>query len=175
MTLEYTRIADEVLYTTQVVTRIDRSDIATLKAMAKANARRRVRLCAHPGTEDALHEMLIVHARGNYVPPHRHPGKSESYHVIEGELDVLVFDDAGTVIDVVGLGAPDGAKPFYYRLSAPRFHTVIPRTDWVVFHEITNGPFRREETIFAPWAPGENAPPEDQQARLAAWLGESPR
>ena len=29
------------------------------------------------------------------------------------------------------------------------------RSDFFVFHETTQGPFRREETVFAPWAPEE--------------------
>ena len=30
------------------------------------------------------------------------------------------------------------------------------RSERVIFHETTNGPFRREDTIFAPWAPEES-------------------
>jgi len=162
--LEFVKINDEVLYTTEPVTQVNADDIARLKEMAKANPRRRVRLCGHLDAEDRLHEMLIVHSRGNYVPPHRHPGKSESFHIVEGALAVIVFTDGGEVTDVVRMGPPGSGDAFFYRLSEVRYHTVIPMSDMVVFHETTNGPFRREEMEFAPWAPGEDAPPERQKA-----------
>ncbi|MEO5336316.1 MAG: WbuC family cupin fold metalloprotein [Magnetospirillum sp. WYHS-4] len=164
MTLAYVRITEEVLYTTLAGTHVDEADVAALKTMAATNARRRIRLCAHPGVEDSLHQMLIVHARGNYVPPHRHPGKSESYHMVEGDLDVVIFDDAGRIESHLTLGPTGSGKPFFYRLSESRFHTLIPRSDWVVFHEITNGPFRREEMVIAPWAPDDDAPAAELEA-----------
>ena len=33
------------------------------------------------------------------------------------------------------------------------FHTLIIRSDILVFHETTEGPFDRNETVFARWAP----------------------
>jgi hypothetical protein len=38
-------------------------------------------------------------------------------------------------------------------MAAPVFHTLIIRSDVLVFHETTNGPFDRRDTVFAPWAP----------------------
>lgn len=162
--LKFEKLNDEVLYTTEPVTQVYVADIARLKEMAKRNPRKRIRLCGHPNAEDALHEMLIVHSRGNYVPPHRHPGKSESFHIIEGALTVIIFSDAGDVTDVIPMEPTGSDKAFFYRLSESRYHTVIPTSDMVVFHETTNGPFRRKDMEFAPWAPDENDPPEQQKA-----------
>lgn len=164
--MKYSTITPEVLYTTDRVTWTAAADIAKLKEMAQANPRKRIRLCAHPDTDDALHEMLIVHSSGNYVPPHRHPGKSESFHIIEGTLTVIVFTDDGDVDKVIPMGPSGSDDAFFYRLSASCYHTVIPTSDVVVFHETTNGPFRREDMEFAPWSPGEDAPGEDQEAYI---------
>jgi len=38
-------------------------------------------------------------------------------------------------------------------MEEPVFHTLIIRSDVLVFHETTNGPFDRKDTVFAPWAP----------------------
>lgn len=171
MTLEFTRVNDEVLYATQPVNRIDAADVAALKAMAAGNPRRRIRICSHPSVDDLLHQMLIIHALGNYVPPHRHPGKSESYHMVEGDLDVVLFDAAGGNPERFSLGSPESGKPFLFRLSEPIFHTVIPRSEFVVFHEITNGPFRREDMVLAPWAPDDDAPLAEQEAYMAGLFG----
>ena len=53
---------------------------------------------------DRLHEMLIVHQRGAYVRPHKHPGKMESTHVVKGLVDVVLFDDDGSVRRTIRMG-----------------------------------------------------------------------
>jgi cupin fold WbuC family metalloprotein len=162
----FTKVNDEVYVSTDQVTEVSSADIAFLKKKAMENPRRRVRLCTHTSSDDLLHEMLIVHARGNYVPPHRHKGKSESFHIIEGRLKIVLFDDEGTIDKIIEIAASDPEAIFFYRLSAPIYHTVIPMTDYVIFHETTNGPFRREDMEFAPWAPPETASTESQQAYI---------
>jgi cupin fold WbuC family metalloprotein len=104
--------------------------------------------------------MLIVVDRDSYVRPHRHPGKTESMHVIEGTADLVIFDDDGTVADVVPIGEYASDRVFYFRLNAPLFHTLRVRSARLTIHETTNGPFNPSETEFASWAAG----PEDAAA-----------
>ena len=149
-------VSEEVLYPDERVVVLNNRDMDRLKDAAAATARRRVRLCTHPGTDNALHEMIIVHARDIYVRPHRQrAGKSESLHMIEGELDVVLFDDAGGIIRVMAMGEARSGKPFYYRVDESFYHTVLIRSDAAIFHENTNGPFEPGDTEFAEWAPGE--------------------
>ena len=151
--MNYKVINEEIYYTTDSITKVEAKDIEYLKAQASRTVRKRVRLCCHNDKENLLHEMLIVHDQDVYVPPHRHIGKTESFHMIEGELDVVVLDDQGNILDVIEMGPYGSNRKFYYRLSESNFHTMIPRSKHVVFHEITNGPFDRKDTIFASWAP----------------------
>jgi cupin fold WbuC family metalloprotein len=153
----------EVLYAPEGLVTLDADAVVQLKRDAARNPRRRIRLCAHTGVDDRLHEMLIVHERECYVRPHKHLGKSESFHVIEGEVDVVIFDDAGGVADVIPMGAYASGRPFFYRLAEPTFHTLLIRSPVLVFHETTSGPFRREETVFAPWAPDDSKPDDVQR------------
>jgi cupin fold WbuC family metalloprotein len=145
----------EVAYAEDRIVKVGSVDIADLKALARANPRKRVRLCAHPGTEDTLHEMLIVHEQGTYVRPHRHPGKSESFHIIEGMAEVVIFTDEGEICEVIPMGVYGSERVFFYRLGPSLFHTLLIRSPVLVFHETTNGPFRRADLVFAPWAPEE--------------------
>ena len=163
------KLNDEVLVADEPIVRVSGADLAALKQQALANPRQRIRICAHPDTGDRLHEMLIVHTRGTYVRPHKHLNKSESVHIIEGEVDVVFLDEAGAVSDVVRLGDYRSGRQFYYRIGQPLYHTLLISSEFLVFHEITNGPFRREETIFAPWAPEESDPAAggEFQARVA--------
>jgi len=151
-------MTDEVLVATNDVVSVASADLVVIRERAARGARKRARLCAHRTTADPLHEMLICLARGTYVRPHRHEGKSESFHIIEGELDVVLFRDDGTVREVISMGPYSSEKAFFYRLMEPCFHTVVVNTLQVLFHETTNGPFDPTDTEFAPWAPAEDEP-----------------
>ncbi|MBK8759916.1 MAG: WbuC family cupin fold metalloprotein [Sulfuritalea sp.] len=153
MAEKYRVLSPEVLYTETAITTTDRSDIDLFKQLSSRNPRKRIRLCAHGAPDDRLHEMLIVHERNAYVRPHKHPGKSESTHIIEGLVDVVIFDDEGRIGGVIRMGDYASGRTFYYRMAVPVFHTLIIRSDVLVFHETTNGPFDRSDTVFAPWAP----------------------
>ena len=156
MVKQYRSLSLEVLYPEALITTTDRSDIDLFKQMSSRNPRKRIRLCAHSSPDESLHEMLIVHERSAYVRPHKHPGKSESTHIIEGLVDVVMFDDEGRVEGIIRMGDYASGRSFYYRMAVPVFHTLIIRSDVLVFHETTNGPFDRRDTVFAPWAPDDD-------------------
>jgi cupin fold WbuC family metalloprotein len=120
------------------------------------STRGRVRINLHNSSNDPLHEMLIAIRPGSYIRPHKHPGKSESFHLIHGSVDIVVFNDDGDIRDIVELAAGEKDRAFYYRMSVPMFHTLIVRSDLLIVHEITNGPFRAGETVFADFAPLES-------------------
>lgn len=147
---------EEIFYSIGKLVEINRDDIDWLVSRAKQNCRKRARICAHLHPSDSLHEMLIVHTRGSYIRPHKHTNKSESFHVIDGEADILIFDDDGKLEHIVPMGQHSSRKHFYYRLNNFSYHTLIIHSDIFVFHETTNGPFRPEDTLFAPWAPEES-------------------
>ena len=113
-------------------------------------------LCAHKDINALVHEMLIIHARDAYVRPHKHIGKSESFHVVEGEADIIIFNQQGDIKEVVSMGDYSSGKNFYYRITDALYHTVMITSEILVFHESTNGPFVRSDTIFAPWSPEED-------------------
>ena len=104
--LNYEKTNDEVLYTKDVITRIDARDVEVLKSMAMVNPRKRVRLCAHSNPDDLLHEMIIVLCDASYIPPHKELTKSESFHMIEGSINVLVYNDDGSLREAIPLAAP---------------------------------------------------------------------
>ncbi len=153
--MQIKKFNEEVWYTKEEITNISRQDIASLKKMAMVNPRKRIRLCSHRSVEDTVHEMLIIHTKETYVRAHKHLHKSESFHLIEGSVDVLLFDDNGQLRQVVEMGDYSSGKQFYFRMDGPVYHTLIINSDFIVFHETTQGPFVRTDTVFAPWAPEE--------------------
>ncbi len=141
-------------------------DVERVRERGIRAPRKRARICAHPSTSDALHEMIICLTRGTYIRPHRHAGKSESFHMIEGELDVVLFEDDGAIREVIRMGPYQSRRTFFYRLMEPCFHTVLVRTPQAIFHETTNGPFEAAATEFAPWAPPDGDEAGEFQHRL---------
>ncbi|MCE9563651.1 MAG: WbuC family cupin fold metalloprotein [Planctomycetes bacterium] len=147
--------SEEVLVADGSVVQVTAADVAEVVRRGTRSSRKRARLCTHPNASDSLHEMLICLARGTYVRPHRHTGKSESFHIIEGEFDVVLFHDDGSIREVICMGPYHSGKTFFYRLMEPCFHTVLVKTPHVLFHETTNGPFNAADSEFAPWSPVE--------------------
>lgn len=152
------RVSEEVFYTDTALTTVGPEELELLKREAQRTRRKRIRLCAHADVAEAVHEMVIVHSNEAYVCPHKHLKKSESYHVIEGLIDVVVFNEAGQVTEVTRIGESGSGEPVYCRISDDVFHSLLIVSAWVVFHETTSGPFRKTDTIYAPWAPAEEDP-----------------
>ena len=151
----FRRVNDEVYYARSPFCPVYPETIDELKAVARQNARGRVRICFHASPDAALHDMLIVLTGAAVYPAHKHLNKEEAFHLIEGRLRVMLHADDGTIEETVDLaGAPlqGGANTaFYCRIPMNKFHTVIPMSETVVFREVTDGPFVPEQTVFADW------------------------
>lgn len=133
------------------------AEINFLRQAVAGNQKGRVRINFHQHNHDLLHEMMIAIRPDSYIRPHKHPGKSESFHIIYGAVDIVVFEDDGTIREVVSLAAKDVEKAFYYHMSKPFFHTLIIYSDLLVIHEVTNGPFLKDGTVFGGFAPAESS------------------
>lgn len=146
-------INDQVVYSDDPIVKIQAQDLDLLQKKMNEHGSDRIRLCAHKGVEDSIHEMVIVHTKETYVPPHKHINKIESFHVVKGEADIVIFDDSGEIKEIMEVGEFSSGRIFYYRLSEPLFHTLIIRSDVIIFHEVTNGPFEKADSVFPEWAP----------------------
>ena len=138
------------------IAEVREEDILSLKESAMASPMKRARLCAHKSHDDAIHEMIIAFCKGSYVRPHRHRAKTESFHIIDGELLVVFFDDGGKVTYWIKMAAHGSGRPFFYRLSKSAWHMAIPLSEYVIMHEVTNGPFIEKQSEFSSWSPEES-------------------
>ena len=146
----------EVYHSKEDFFSLSKEDINRLISLAKNTTRGRVRYCSHSSGQESLHEMFIVHPKGAYVRPHKHLDKIESMLVIDGEVDYVMFDNDGNVDNVVKMGNYESKKSFYQTIRKDKFHTLVIKSEWLVFLEITNGPFDKENTVYAEWSPKES-------------------
>ena len=166
------RINDEVFVAKESIVVLGDEELTFIRKQASSNPRQRARICAHRNSGDPLHEMFIALSRQTYIQPHRHRQKSESFHIVDGEVDVVLFEDDGAIHEVIPLGSFGSGRAAFYRLDSLRYHTLVIRSEFLLMHEVTNGPFDRRLTEYAPFAPGEDNPASinDYGRRLALQL-----
>ena len=93
----------------------------------------------------------------SFVPPHIHPdSKSESYHIIEGRMNIYIFRPNGKLFKVIQMGEKNSNKYFFYRMCKGFYHMPLSKSEWCVYHETYSGPFKKSKDVkFPKWAPNE--------------------
>ena len=136
--------------------------IDMVAAHAEASPRLRMNHNFHSDPADNPHRFLNVLLCGTYICPHRHlvPPKSESFLVLEGIADVILFDDQGAITDRYRLGEESAQGRLWgIDISPGVWHTILARTKRVVCYEVKPGPWiAANDKEFASWAPAENSP-----------------
>lgn len=147
------RVSDEVLIATEEITFLSADHIAYLKRMALQSDKKRARICLHRAPEDPVHEMVIAVHKTSFIEPHSHPHKEESLLIIEGSCDVAVFSNNGHVERLVSLGRGLKETRYFYRIAKNLIHGLLLHSEWIVFHEVAEGPLRSDGNLVPSWVP----------------------
>lgn len=122
--------------------------IKEINSLLRESKGKNVRLCLHADADDKFHQMLIIEYKGASFPAHRHPKKSEGYHVVAGVMRLSLFDLAGKVEREVVLSVDNPIA----RIGPATYHDVQAMTQYVVYLESKPGPFvRATDKVMAPW------------------------
>jgi cupin fold WbuC family metalloprotein len=143
----------DVWYADSFLERAGAAEIAFLKERAARSPRLRARICFHADPAAPIHEMLIVHHRSCYVRPAAHPTKAESIFVLEGAAVAVVFDDAGAIANAFRIGSLEHAETSFWRIPEGTWHSLVIASEWLVFSEVSAGPFTHTTNVAAAWAP----------------------
>jgi len=148
----------DIIQNKSVITTYNLSVISKLKKLADKSLNKRSRAIIHLNRDSKVNEMIIVLKKGSYIRPHSHPnGKTESYHVIEGRMDVCIFNNNGKVIKIIEMGNIKSGLEFYYRMNKSTFHMPIAKSNYCIYHEIYSGPFIKEKDVnYSKWSPLES-------------------
>ena len=131
---------------------ISKEDLEYIVKKSKTSKRKRSRICIHKEIKSKIHEMFIHHPKGTYVRPHKNTLYDESFLLIKGRADLILFNNIGKVTNIIELDSKK--KKFYYKLLKNNFHSQIFYQD-SIFYEVTQGPFKKNNNIFAKWSPTE--------------------
>lgn len=130
-----------------------------LSASARAAVRGRANLNLHPALADPVQRFLNAIEPGSYVRPHRHllpREKWELFVILSGAVVVLVFDDAGKVVERVELDAAGHNRAV--EIAAGAWHALAATRPGTVLFEFKPGPYSAtDDKDFAAWAPAEGA------------------
>jgi len=146
-----------------------------LHERAQDSSRLRQHLNIHASHEAPFQRLFIAFGLDSYVRPHRHhlAPKDETLVAVQGLLGVLVFDDAGQVVQQLKLGTERYAGPGIgpvVDMPAGTWHTVLALTPDAVLLEGKAGPFDPQgPREFAEWAPEEGTA--EAVVMLRQWRG----
>ena len=133
------------------IQKIDEKYVTYLKLLAKQSSYGKCMMCFHDDIRKHAHEWINVYSKGTYVRPHFHPDKTETKLIIDGRMRVIIFDEAGVVIDDYVM---EKESIFISRIDKGIIHMNIQLTD-VVYYEVLDGPYAgKDDSIFPQWAPG---------------------
>jgi cupin fold WbuC family metalloprotein len=135
---------------------IDAALLDAVSAEAKASPRRRKNRNFHTSDADTGHRLLNAIEPGSYIMPHRHldPNKSETMVVLRGILGLIIFNDAGEILETAKLGGTGAALGIDIPYGV--WHTVFALAPDTVFLEAKAGPYQPlTPAEKAPWAPAE--------------------
>jgi cupin fold WbuC family metalloprotein len=140
--------------------RITGTLLEELDRKAQDTPRLRTNHNLHEGPQSAIQRLAVKLRRGTYIRPHRHNQRWELGICLQGRMDLVLFDEAGTMIERVTLTPVHGTLA----LELPRamWHSYVCVSDAATFFEIKEGPYDpATSSEFAPWAPAEGDPAAD--------------
>lgn len=135
---------------------INTKTLAELSQAARQSPRLRKNMNFHASNEAACHRLLNALEPGTYIQPHRHldPEKEESMILLQGRFGMLIFDEHGTIVQQLILGADTGNLGITIPVGV--FHSMLALESGSVFFESKAGPYAAlTEAEKASWAPAE--------------------
>lgn len=151
--MQLKQLSNEVYYPSEDISYLTPEIVDFLKSKASENQRKRCRICTHHSPDDAMHEMFIMHMRGNYIPAHCHMQSDESLTVLQGEGAMLYFNEKGDVTDIFYLGREHKGAAEYVRTPKKKFHSLFVESDFFLFKETILGPFSSDNMYEPEWTP----------------------
>jgi cupin fold WbuC family metalloprotein len=143
---------DRVYYAKQTPSAISKNNLIVLKNIARFKGLSMCRVCMHTNDNETIHEMLMIHTKPHYTKPHytkslKQHKISLSYHVIEGFAELNIYGDNQVLKQQIVIGDKEDQIKFI-RLDADKFRSLESKSDYFIFLEVANGPFKDSDTVW---------------------------
>ena len=106
-----------------------------------------LRICLHKNSKSSHHDMIILQQKRNFYKPHKHLKKGETYHIMKGSMICVLFKNNGSIKKTCKISRGD-----IFRTPINVYHTMIPTSPHVIYHESKRGPLlKKNDSIFPNW------------------------
>lgn len=146
---------------------ITAENLNTLTSKAAQAARLRANQNVHEGLDAPVQRLFIATEPATYMRPHRHAEahKWEFFVVLEGQIDLLIFDAAGRLIQRTPMSRTATRA---VEIPPNTWHSYVCMQSGTVALEVKQGAYLpTAEHDFAPWSPAENTA---GVAEYLAWM-----
>ncbi len=103
-----------------------------------------LRLNLHSSSRDTHHDMIILQRKNYKCAVHKHLLNGETIHIIQGSLDVILYDNKKKIISKISLSKN---KNTIYRIPIKCYHKIKITSPYAIYHENKKGPFKRSQTV----------------------------
>ena len=137
-----------------------------LAARAAASPRRRAHYNIPAAPEDLVQRFIVMALQDSYFRPHRHAARAELALILEGDVELVTFDERGALTARSPVGGHSASLA--YETPPAAWHTVLVSSARAAFLEIKQGPYDpATSSQFAQWAPAEG---DASVAAFQQWL-----
>lgn len=135
---------------------INESFILSIKKKILSKKISNYKVCFHKNRNYPVQEMINFFYGFNYNRPHKHINQiNESYHLIEGEMEIYLLSNNNKVFKKIKL--KKNSKNFrMFKINKPIYHFIVPSSKWLIYHEVTTGPWSSNLIKYASFAPENN-------------------
>jgi len=148
----FAQISSNVFRSSRQLVTISRRQMEPVIKAAEESVLSRARVCCHGGPEDKLQEMFIALTREVDIAESMHLRKDESLTVVEGNGRYIFPNEDGSTRSEISLAQYSkdcsNEKSFYARINRYVPHKIVVDSPFLLIHEATTGPFRKDETDY---------------------------
>tara|TARA_X000000950_G_C13749192_1_gene591905 strand:- start:426 stop:902 length:477 start_codon:yes stop_codon:yes gene_type:complete len=102
------------------------------------------RICLHNNNKQKIHCMIVVMGKKDKTKIHKHVAKTEYYYIHYGKMNLFVKDGQKNKYQKNSINCKTS---IFCKINNQTYHQVVPCSEIVVFSEIRDGPFRRNDSI----------------------------
>lgn len=142
---------NRVFYTNNQNTLVTNQQIYLLKFLAKIKKVSIFRLCLHKNDKELVHEMIMFHTSRQKVGPLRQNKKSISYNILDGSLKISKCNKLGKITKTFEISNKKNHENLihkFIRIDANEFRIVRSTSEYCIFIETIEGPFKDSDTIW---------------------------
>ncbi|MDA9557892.1 WbuC family cupin fold metalloprotein [Vibrio sp.] len=116
---------------------LNMNKIEELRKDSKLTERGRLHYELHRSHNEVVQKIIISLNESTYIAPHYHNEKAESFILLSGNIDILIFDKKGCITDIYNMNE-EGL--IYIEIPNNIIHTLRCNLPSVIL-EIKEGPF----------------------------------